>query len=133
MQAPRRCHLQAVVVNSQADGAASNRVVAVAQGIRQRLSRRQGWVQRFVDALNVARFEPAAMGRVSRRKRSALERSTKALPLNCRLSRNSVRSIPRKRATRSRHWGKLESFGVAEQDSRCSDGNAVTEQPESAQ
>ena len=46
-----------------------------------------------------------AMGRVSRKKRSACESSANAFPLNCRLSRNSLRSRPRKRATRSRHCG----------------------------
>ena len=45
------------------------------------------------------------MGKFSIIKRSALVSNVKALPRNCRLSRNSVRSTPRKRATRSRHCG----------------------------
>ena len=49
------------------------------------------------------------IGSVSRRKRSAIKRSAKALPWNCRLSGNSIRSSPRKRATRRRHCGMADA------------------------
>ena len=49
------------------------------------------------------------MGMVAVRKRSELASSAKALPKNWRLSRNSDRSTPRKRATRRRNCGISDS------------------------
>ena len=78
----------------------------MAECVRQRLAQRLRRVKRIIHSLKKGWHNTRpATGKFSRRKRSALRRSPNALSRNCRLSRNSVRSMPRKRAIRSRHCG----------------------------
>ena len=62
VQRARRRHLQAVVVHCEPNGATARRVVAMTQRVRERFPCSQGWIKRFVDALETTRLEPARDG-----------------------------------------------------------------------
>lgn len=71
----RRRDLQSVVINRYANGSAADGIVAVAQGVGQRLSCGQRWVQGLVNPLEAVRLEPPRLwaGFLSRNAPHSLE------------------------------------------------------------
>ena len=132
MQRAGGSHLQAVVVNRHADRTAADRVIAMAQRVRQRLAHGQGRVERLVDPVEAVSFDSPGDGQgLAQKTLGGLEKYEGVaveLPV---VEELGAIDAPEAGDTKQTLWHlEFNALGVAEQHHRRAPQNAFPEKPQ---